>query len=275
MTVTSAGHEGHEHLVLHGHRDASRPRCSRLGDPHTVARRNKADGSHGGGLRRGSDYTGGLCGRGCQHSGDFRRTRHACRRKGGDARSLRRSPRRHARDVNGSAEYTVNVALIADGRPVLGVVAAPAQGVLWRGRVGHGAERIPATAPSLRRVSLALARGGAQVRSDKPDGAGVALASGCPDDRFSHPFSGCSDASPLRLSAKNLAASPKARRTSSKGLALMICWDVAAGHAVLAAAGGDVTQPDGRPLAYDAASGTLIPAFVAWGDCTLMGAWAT
>jgi 3'(2'), 5'-bisphosphate nucleotidase len=52
-------------------------------------------------------------------------------------------------------------------------------------------------------------------------------------------------------------------------------WDVAAGHAVLAAAGGDVTRPDGRPLAYDMAGGTLIPAFIAWGDRSLMSASAT
>jgi 3'(2'), 5'-bisphosphate nucleotidase len=44
-------------------------------------------------------------------------------------------------------------------------------------------------------------------------------------------------------------------------------WDVAAGHAVLAAAGGTVTRPDGGSLHYgDAAGDFLIPGFVAWGD---------
>ena len=44
-------------------------------------------------------------------------------------------------------------------------------------------------------------------------------------------------------------------------------WDVAAGHALIAAAGGDVTQPDGAPLRYGASDGHFrIPAFIAWGD---------
>ena len=41
-----------------------------------------------------------------------------------------------------TSEYTVNVALIADGRPIAGIIAAPAIGVLWRGVVGQGAERM-------------------------------------------------------------------------------------------------------------------------------------
>ena len=44
-------------------------------------------------------------------------------------------------------------------------------------------------------------------------------------------------------------------------------WDVAAGHAVLAAAGGMVTTPEGAPLRYGRiAEQFRIPAFIAWGD---------
>ena len=43
-------------------------------------------------------------------------------------------------------------------------------------------------------------------------------------------------------------------------------WDIAAGHAVLIAAGGSVTAPDGQPLVYGkAAQGFLNEHFVAWG----------
>ena len=42
-------------------------------------------------------------------------------------------------------------------------------------------------------------------------------------------------------------------------------WDVAAGHAVLFAAGGDVRKPDGNPLRYSAAD-VLIAGFIAVGD---------
>jgi 3'(2'), 5'-bisphosphate nucleotidase len=44
-------------------------------------------------------------------------------------------------------------------------------------------------------------------------------------------------------------------------------WDVAAGHALVAAAGGVVTAPDGGALAYGrGADGFRVPGFVAWGD---------
>jgi 3'(2'), 5'-bisphosphate nucleotidase len=44
-------------------------------------------------------------------------------------------------------------------------------------------------------------------------------------------------------------------------------WDVAAGHAIVAAAGGAVTLPGGGALRYgDAARDFRVPAFIAWGD---------
>jgi len=42
-------------------------------------------------------------------------------------------------------------------------------------------------------------------------------------------------------------------------------WDIAAGHAILTAAGGAVTRPDGAPITYGGA-GFRIPAFIACGD---------
>jgi 3'(2'), 5'-bisphosphate nucleotidase len=44
-------------------------------------------------------------------------------------------------------------------------------------------------------------------------------------------------------------------------------WDVAAGHAIVTAAGGTVATADGIPLCYGRpAQGFLIPGYVAWGD---------
>lgn len=47
--------------------------------------------------------------------------------------------------VAGRNEFTVNVALVTDGSPLLGIIAAPALGLIWRGLVGQGAERLTAT----------------------------------------------------------------------------------------------------------------------------------
>src|SRR3954449_913235 len=44
--------------------------------------------------------------------------------------------------VAGRNEFTVNLALVTRGTPLLGIVGAPALGVVWRGIVGRGAERL-------------------------------------------------------------------------------------------------------------------------------------
>jgi 3'(2'), 5'-bisphosphate nucleotidase len=46
-------------------------------------------------------------------------------------------------------------------------------------------------------------------------------------------------------------------------------WDIAAGHALVTAAGGVVTTPQGTPLRYgNAAQAYNVPGFIAWGDPT-------
>src|SRR6266702_7811907 len=47
--------------------------------------------------------------------------------------------------VAGRDEFTVNLALVTNGAPLLGIIGAPALGWLWRGLVGQGAERLQLT----------------------------------------------------------------------------------------------------------------------------------
>src|SRR2546429_8308442 len=44
--------------------------------------------------------------------------------------------------VAGRNEFTVNLALVTRGTPLLGIISAPALGLIWRGIVGRGAERL-------------------------------------------------------------------------------------------------------------------------------------
>ncbi|MGB6239423.1 MAG: 3'(2'),5'-bisphosphate nucleotidase CysQ, partial [Bradyrhizobium sp.] len=44
--------------------------------------------------------------------------------------------------VAGRNEFTVNLALVVKGTPLLGIIGAPALGLIWRGLVGQGAERL-------------------------------------------------------------------------------------------------------------------------------------
>src|SRR3984885_1792201 len=46
--------------------------------------------------------------------------------------------------VAGRNEFTVNLALVVNGTPLLGIIGAPGLGLIWRGLVGRGAERLTA-----------------------------------------------------------------------------------------------------------------------------------
>lgn len=163
----------------------------------------------------------------------------------------------------GRDEFTVNIAIISGGRPVVGVVAAPARGLLWRGIVSAGAERL-ALMPGAR-PQAATARSAIHTRA-RPASGLVALVSRSHLDPATEAYLarlkpaeriGCGSALKFCRIAEGAAdLYPRLAPTSE--------WDVAAGHAVLAAAGGDVTMPDGEPLCYGQ-PGFRIPAFIAWG----------
>src|SRR5258705_3513193 len=54
--------------------------------------------------------------------------------------------------VSGRNEFTVNLALVSKGRPLLGIVGAPAVGLGWRGLVGGGAERLVVAGGSVQAI---------------------------------------------------------------------------------------------------------------------------
>ena len=166
----------------------------------------------------------------------------------------------------GRDEFTVNVALVRARRPVLGVVAAPALGQIWRAAEGTGAERmmLPPGMPA----SAARERTPIRCRPWPSEGL-VATVSRSHLDPKTESF---------------LARLPTHRQVPS-GSAIKLCrvaegaadvyprlgttheWDVAAGHAVLAAAGGLITAADGADLSYgNAGGGFLLDGYVAWGD---------
>jgi 3'(2'), 5'-bisphosphate nucleotidase len=168
--------------------------------------------------------------------------------------------------VAGRDEFTVNLGLLRDGQPVLGIIVAPALGLLWRTTPDGGAER------------LELAAGAAASSAAKvipihtrpmPKSGIVAAVS------RSH-FDPATDAFLARLGDVARAAEGSAVKFCrvAEGaadiyprLAPTYPWDVAAGHAILAAAGGTVTTPDGTPLTYCLDVDRLrIPGFIAWGD---------
>jgi 3'(2'), 5'-bisphosphate nucleotidase len=153
-------------------------------------------------------------------------------------------------------DFTVNVALVENGRPVLGVVSAPAHGLLFTG-AGPGTAQggllggilrpIAARVPPVNGIVVLTSRShetSGRV-SDYLDGKRVAerrlIGSSL---KFCHIADGTAD------------LYPRFGPTSE--------WDTAAGHAVLDAAGGSVTNLDGSPLRYGKAR-FLNSGFIACG----------
>lgn len=167
--------------------------------------------------------------------------------------------------VDGSGEYAVNLALIREGAPVLGIVAAPARGLIWRGIVGVGAERLafdPARPEVLgKRVA---------IRTRKPPpGECIATVSRSHMDARTRAFIAG------RKSTREIASGsaikfglvaegsadiyPRLGPTSE--------WDIAAGHALVVAAGGKVTGGDGGPIRYGRHERNYrVDDFIAWGE---------
>ena len=166
--------------------------------------------------------------------------------------------------IAGRDEFTVNLAIATDGVPIAGLIAAPAQGVLWRGVPGRFAERLrlapgePA-AQAQERVAL-------HTRV-APDTLKVAVSRSHLDpnseaylDRFAavERYACGSSVKFCHIAEGRADLYPRLGPTSE--------WDIAAGCAILAAAGGIVTDPDGRPLRFGSGGKFLVPGFIAWGD---------
>lgn len=153
--------------------------------------------------------------------------------------------------IKGLPEYTVNVALVEAGVPVLGVIQAPAVDRLYLAARGQGARRID---------SQGVAR--IETRSvDRPRSAVVSRSHFSPG-------------------TERLLARLGILETTSRGSSLKMCavaegaadvyprlgptrlWDTAAGAAIAAAAGCAVVDLSGRPLRYDVAHGLTHPGFL-------------
>ena len=172
--------------------------------------------------------------------------------------------------VAGRDEFTINIALVVGGMPLLGVIGAPALGLIWRGLVGQGihqgAERLT--------VSQGVIGPGQPIRSRRfppPGQPWIAATSRSHGDPASEAFI---DARPgavrIRLgSAGKLAKVAEGEVDINTRLAPTSEWDIAAGHAVVTAAGGKITDQAGGDLSFGNASDFIVPAFIAWGDPTV------
>ena len=158
--------------------------------------------------------------------------------------------------VNRNGEFTVNIALIEQGRPVLGIVHVPVQEKTYIGCEGHGAERREAGSEATDiRVAEASSSPVRIVGSRSHRGSSL--------DAFLARL-GDTDMVPMGSSLKfctvaegNADVYPRLGPTSE--------WDTAAAQAVVEQAGGSVLELDGKPLSYNQKPEILNPYFVVIG----------
>jgi 3'(2'), 5'-bisphosphate nucleotidase len=169
--------------------------------------------------------------------------------------------------VRGSTDFTVNIALVAKCKPVFGIVYAPATSALYM-TLGQDHAAFARLAPTGQPETLAgLQSKHIHVRQAPEDGLVVATSRShaSPDlDRW---------LPSLRIKErKTLGSSLKFCLVAAGEVDLYprlgpTCeWDIAAGHAVLSAAGGHVTTLDGKPMTYGKVNSDFVnPGFLAFG----------
>ena len=157
--------------------------------------------------------------------------------------------------VSRNGEFTVNIALVRAGLPVLGVVHLPVldtsywcdtEGVAWRRVEGEEPQRIHCRPPPADGLVVVASRSHRDARTEEfLAGYNVAEL-----------VSAGSSLKLCRVAEGTADLYPRIGRTME--------WDIAAGHAVLLAAGGSIETLDGEPLRYGK-PGLDNPHFVARG----------
>lgn len=156
--------------------------------------------------------------------------------------------------VSRNGEFTVNIALVEDGLPILGVVYAPALGAaaMFSGIAGRGAWR----GDSDPIVCRAWPGADAVALTSRSHGEAERTRILLRQLGVQHQRSAGSSLKFCLLAAGEADVYPRIGRTME--------WDTAAGHALLRAAGGEVFDAAGKPLRYGK-PGFENPDFIARG----------
>lgn len=157
--------------------------------------------------------------------------------------------------INKNGEFTVNIALIENAVPVLGVVFAPAINRLFAGAAGVGALVEDADGERSIQVREVPAAGLTVVASRSHNDAD-ALKAFLGDRKIAELRGAGSSLKICLVAAGEADLYPRLGRTME--------WDIAAGDAVVRAAGGRLTDVDGVLMGYGKA-GFENPHFLVWG----------
>lgn len=167
--------------------------------------------------------------------------------------------------VQRNGEFTVNIALVDNHVPILGVVHVPVSGVTYAGLSGAGAVKIEAGERSAIRPRTMAGRAAeglpVAVVASRSHGADAVTALLARVSARLGPVETCNMGSSLKLC---LVA--EGRADLYPRLALTAEWDTAAAQAVVEAAGGIVVDDRLAPLRYNTKAELLNPHFYVMGD---------
>jgi len=164
--------------------------------------------------------------------------------------------------VKRNGEFTVNIALISDSQPVLGVVYAPVPNIMYSAAKGVGAFKEEPGSPA-RSIQTRSYQGGPVELVASRSHAGESLIAGMQRIKESEgevTIKSMGSSLKLCLVAEGVAdVYPRLGPTSE--------WDTAAAHAIVNCAGGNVIDLQGKELQYNKSS-ILNSQFIVQGDVT-------
>lgn len=161
-----------------------------------------------------------------------------------------------------NGEFTVNIALIHRGKPIAGVVLAPATGALYAAAPGVGAWRRDAQGETLLQLAPRAAGEALRILGSRSHAASEMQTW---LDALTVPYAFLAVGSSLkfcRIAEGAADVYPRFGPTSQ--------WDTAAGQCVLEVAGGSVCNQGGEPLGYGLDQPVLNPYFFAQGAGQLL-----
>ncbi len=168
--------------------------------------------------------------------------------------------------VKGQVDFTINVALIVERVPVFGMILLPANGEFY---VTPSSDRAARSVLSFDedRPFDDLALDDIMTREPDPTALVVSLSNSHPSAKLEKQLVGKPIAGRVEAgSSLKFCRVAEGRADFYPRLGSISEWDIAAGHAIVRAAGGEVTRLNGSAMHYgNTAKDYRTPPFVAWG----------
>jgi 3'(2'), 5'-bisphosphate nucleotidase len=169
--------------------------------------------------------------------------------------------------IKGNGEFTVNIALVVNGEPQIGVVGAPALGLMYVGAFGKTCDLDSQAKKRDANGWTDISVSGVSINHSRDQPLRVAMSRSHPSGELAKWLKQFKS-----IDGRDIGSSLKFCLVAEgvvdvyPRLGPTCIWDTAAGHALVVAAGGVVKQWNDLPLSYPEPAKTLNPFFIAWGN---------